>query len=114
MFRFLSGFLLVGMLLVTCDRSLAQGKEDSPRAFAAQKQKGKAKPAKDDDAWSVDDVILAEEADDVRIAPDGRWAIWVKRAPDKEKNEMVAQLMLASLTDKKEIQLTRGGISSTS
>jgi dipeptidyl aminopeptidase/acylaminoacyl peptidase len=74
----------------------------------------KAEPAKkSDNAWTVDDVVQAAEADSLQIAPDGKWAVWVKRVPDKDKNELVGQLMLSSLTDAREIQLTRGSYSST-
>jgi dipeptidyl aminopeptidase/acylaminoacyl peptidase len=63
-------------------------------------------------AWTVDDVILAEEAGGLEIAPDGKQVVWLKRAPDKEKNEMIAYLMRSSLTDSSEVQLTRGQHSS--
>ncbi len=65
-------------------------------------------------AWTVDDVILAEEVGDIRIAPDGKHAVWTKRVPDKEKNELIAHLMLSGLTAKTEIQLTRGEHSASS
>src|SRR5262245_4252514 len=71
------------------------------------------KPTATDRAWSVDDVILAEEAGGMEIAPDGKHAVWVKRSPDKEKNEMIAHLMLTPLAPGGEtIQLTRGQHSS--
>src|SRR5262245_37266351 len=60
------------------------------------------------DAWTTEDVVSQETDKQFQISPDGRWVIWVKRAPDKEKGEMVSHLMLSSLTDKNEIQLTRG------
>jgi dipeptidyl aminopeptidase/acylaminoacyl peptidase len=44
----------------------------------------------------------------MQISPDGTHVVWIKRSPDKEKNELVSQIMLSSLTDAKEIQLTRG------
>ena len=59
--------------------------------------------------WTVDDMIARESADEFRISPDGKWAVWVKHTPDKEKDEMVSNLFLASLAEKLEIQLTRGG-----
>src|ERR1700733_11344877 len=77
-----------------------------------QKRVAPAKSALDDNAWTVDDVVLAEEAGGMQISPDGKWALWVKHAPDKEKNELVGHLMLSSLTEAKEIQLTRGSFSS--
>src|SRR5205823_2675195 len=57
--------------------------------------------------------ILAEEAGGMEIAPDGKHAVWVKRSPDKEKNEMIAHLMLTPLSPSGDtIQLTRGQHSS--
>jgi dipeptidyl aminopeptidase/acylaminoacyl peptidase len=58
--------------------------------------------------WTVDDIIMAETARQFEISPDGQWAVWVKRTADKEKNGYVFNLMLSSLTEKKEIELTRG------
>lgn len=58
--------------------------------------------------WSVDDILLAESAGQFRLSPDGRWAVWVKTGMDKEKGERVSNLWLSSLTEKKEVQLTRG------
>ena len=61
-----------------------------------------------DDQWTVDDMIAPERAEQFRISPDSRWVVWVKSLPDPDKDEMVSNLYLASLTEKKEIQLTRG------
>ena len=74
----------------------------------------KSKPAVDR-TWTIDDVIFAEEAGGMEIAPDGKHVVWIKRTPDKEKNEMIAHLMLSSLgSDKRDaVQLTRGQHSST-
>jgi dipeptidyl aminopeptidase/acylaminoacyl peptidase len=69
---------------------------------------------KDAAAWTVDDVVMAEEAGDMTISPDGKWVAWIKRSPDKDKNGLVAHLMLSSLTEDNEIQLTRGSHSSAS
>lgn len=65
-------------------------------------------PAGSDKQWTVEDILLAEQALDFQVSPDGRWAVWVKRQMDKEKGERVSNLFLTSLTQKKEIQLTRG------
>ncbi len=65
------------------------------------------RPAQDT-PWTVEDMVAAESGDQFRISPDGKWAVWVKHTPDKEKDEMVSNLFLTSLTDKLEIQLTRG------
>jgi dipeptidyl aminopeptidase/acylaminoacyl peptidase len=58
--------------------------------------------------WTVEDVLLEESASDFQISPDGRWAVWVKRQIDKEKGRAVSNLWLSSLTEEREIQLTRG------
>ncbi|MEW6735961.1 MAG: hypothetical protein AB1489_32000, partial [Acidobacteriota bacterium] len=57
--------------------------------------------------WVVDDLIMVEKANDFQISPDCRWVVWVKNTPDKDKGEYIANLMLSSLTEKKDIELTR-------
>jgi dipeptidyl aminopeptidase/acylaminoacyl peptidase len=76
--------------------------------------KEKKLAAKEDAEWTVDDIVNAEEATGMRISPDCKWVAWIKRAPDKEKNELVGHLMLSSLTETKEVQLTRGSYSVSS
>jgi len=44
----------------------------------------------------------------VRISPDGKWLAWVKSTGDKEKDARVSNLILSSLSESKEIELTRG------
>ena len=58
--------------------------------------------------WKPEDVVMTESANEVRISPDGQWAVWAKGTADKEKDVRVSNLMLSSLTGKKEIPLTRG------
>jgi dipeptidyl aminopeptidase/acylaminoacyl peptidase len=58
--------------------------------------------------WKAEDVIFQQAASEFRISPDGKWAVWVKSTGDKEKDERVSNLYLSSLTEKKEIELTRG------
>ena len=58
--------------------------------------------------WSPEDVINAESAAGFRISPDGKWAAWSKSISNKEKDGRTSNLYLTNLTDKKEIQLTRG------
>src|ERR1019366_8526316 len=79
-----------------------------PQKKLAPVPKEKKVAAGEGDAWTVDDVVNAEEAAGMRISPDCKWVAWIKRAPDKEKNELIGHLMLSSLTEAKEIQLTRG------
>jgi dipeptidyl aminopeptidase/acylaminoacyl peptidase len=58
--------------------------------------------------WNVDDVIADDRAGGLQISPDSRWAVWVKSVVDKEKDARVSNLILTSLTEKREIELTRG------
>lgn len=67
-------------------------------------QTAELKPAK----WQVDDLVLSESASQFDLSPDGKWAVWVKRTPDKDKDGHVSNLILSALTEKKEIELTRG------
>jgi dipeptidyl aminopeptidase/acylaminoacyl peptidase len=73
--------------------------QQPPTPLTAQEEPGK---------WTVDDVVMAETASQFDISPDGRWVVWVKTVGNKEKSARVSNLMLSSLTEKKEIQLTRG------
>jgi dipeptidyl aminopeptidase/acylaminoacyl peptidase len=59
--------------------------------------------------WKPEDIIYAETANpQTRISPDGKWLAWVKATGDKEKDARVSNLILSSLTESKEVQLTRG------
>lgn len=58
--------------------------------------------------WTAEDIVMVESANDFRISPDGKWAVWVKTTPEKEKDGRVSNLFLSSLVEKKEVQLTRG------
>lgn len=64
-------------------------------------------------AWTADDIITAEQGSEMQVSPDCRWAVWVKSIGDKEKDRNISNLILSSLTGKKEIQLTRGALSSS-
>ena len=68
---------------------------------------GAADPAKDSQ-WTVEDMIAPERAGEFRISPDSEWVVWVKQVPDVDKDEMISNLHLSRLTQKQEIQLTRG------
>ena len=53
-------------------------------------------------------MIFAESASpQARISPDAKWLLWVKSTGDKDKDARV-QFILSSLTENKEIPLTRG------
>jgi dipeptidyl aminopeptidase/acylaminoacyl peptidase len=68
-----------------------------------------AKPPAKTEPWKPEDIIYAESANpQTRISPDAKWLVWVKSTGDKEKDARVSNLMLSSLTESKEIQLTRG------
>src|SRR5258708_32529843 len=59
--------------------------------------------------WRPEDVIYAESAaPQTRISPDSKWLVWVKSTGDKDKDARESNLSLSSLTENKEIQLTRG------
>ncbi|HXL21727.1 MAG TPA: prolyl oligopeptidase family serine peptidase [Candidatus Dormibacteraeota bacterium] len=66
------------------------------------KSSGKAEP------WKPEDFIYGESAGQYRISPDGKWLVWVKSVGDKEKDARISNLFLSSLTENREIQLTRG------
>lgn len=58
--------------------------------------------------WTVEDILFQESAAQFDLSPDGKWAVWVKRVADKEKNGRIPNLFLTNLQDLSEIQLTRG------
>jgi len=67
------------------------------------------KPAAKPEPWKSEDIIYEEYgAPQTRISPDARWLAWVKSIGDKDKDARVSNLFLSSLTENKEIQLTRG------
>src|SRR5690349_9841227 len=73
-----------------------------PRAAEDAKAPAKISP------WKPVDVIFAENVRQFRISPDGQWVAWIKAQGDKEKDTVVSNLFLSSLTSEAEIQLTRG------
>jgi dipeptidyl aminopeptidase/acylaminoacyl peptidase len=74
----------------------------------AQPAPGPAPAPPDKSPWTIDDILLAENAGAFDISPDGKWVVWVKSQMDKEKDGSVSNLVLTNLGTKKEIQLTRG------
>src|SRR5262249_27950388 len=70
-------------------------------AVGAEPAKGKAK-------WTEDDVVNAETAVDFQVSPDGKWVVWVRSGADDDRGERVGQVFRSSLSEKKELQLTRG------
>ena len=65
-------------------------------------------PVAKKEPWKAEDIVYAEMAGQYRISPDAKWLVWVKSAGDKDKDARVSNLFLSSLTDSREIQLTRG------
>jgi dipeptidyl aminopeptidase/acylaminoacyl peptidase len=58
--------------------------------------------------WKSEDLVYAESSGGFRISPDSRWVAWVKGEADREKDKMISNLFLSSLTEDREIPLTRG------
>jgi dipeptidyl aminopeptidase/acylaminoacyl peptidase len=59
-------------------------------------------------AWDIDDVVLPQSVRDIQVSADGRWVIWVQVAPDKERGEMIGNLVRLDLAAGRETILTRG------
>ena len=60
------------------------------------------------DPWKPEDFVYAESCGTFRISPDSHWVAWIKTEADKEKDRRIANLFVSSLTEDREIQLTRG------
>jgi dipeptidyl aminopeptidase/acylaminoacyl peptidase len=58
-------------------------------------------------SWDINDLILAESIRDVRLSPDGRWAVWIHVVADKERGELVGNLVRLELATGRETILTR-------
>jgi dipeptidyl aminopeptidase/acylaminoacyl peptidase len=76
---------------------------------SADEKKPPAKP----EPWKPEDFIYGETAGQFRISPDAKWVVWVKTSADKEKDARVSNLVLSSLTEAREIPLTRGADNNT-
>jgi dipeptidyl aminopeptidase/acylaminoacyl peptidase len=72
----------------------------------------KSSPSKTE-PWKPEDFIYGETAGQFRISPDAKWVVWVKTSGDKDKDARVSNLVLSSLTESREIPLTRGGDTNT-
>jgi dipeptidyl aminopeptidase/acylaminoacyl peptidase len=80
------------LLLLLCSSPVAA---EAPRVAAAA-------------SWSIDDVLFAETASDFQAAPDGRWAVYLKKVMDRDRGEQVGRLARIDLTTRREVMLTRG------
>lgn len=78
--------------------------------FAAEDAKAPSKR----EPWTVEDIIFTQSVPQFRISPDGKWLAWTKSEADKEKDGRFSNLFLSSLTEDREIQLTRGTENNTS
>jgi dipeptidyl aminopeptidase/acylaminoacyl peptidase len=58
--------------------------------------------------WSIDDVLLAERADEMELSRDATQVVWVKIRMDEKKGRSVSNLILRNLRKDYEVQLTRG------
>src|SRR2546425_9212066 len=58
-------------------------------------------------------ILTAEQVSQFQISPDGRWVVWVKSTVDPDKGR-VSNLYLSSLTEAREVQLTRGTVAHSS
>jgi len=74
------------------------------RLFAADESKTPART----DAWKPEDFVYTESSGAFRIPPDAHCVAWVKSEGNKEKDKRISNLFLSSLTEDREIQLTRG------
>src|SRR6202022_1788637 len=72
----------------------------------------KTSPAKKE-PWKPEDFIYGEAAGQFRISPDAKWVVWGKTSGDKDKDARVSNLVLSSLTESREIPLTRGSDNNT-
>jgi dipeptidyl aminopeptidase/acylaminoacyl peptidase len=82
--------------------ALCCGFAKMPQAAEENKAPDKTSP------WKPEDVVFAENVRQFRISPDGQWVAWIKAQGDKEKDAVVSNLFLSSLSNDVEIQLTRG------
>jgi dipeptidyl aminopeptidase/acylaminoacyl peptidase len=67
-----------------------------------------AKPPHQLEPWKAEDIVYTEYVQQFRISPDGKWLAWVKSDADKDKDGRVSNLHLTSLTEDRDIALTRG------
>jgi len=81
---------------------------------ATPAQPGKPGKSSKSNQWTVEDVIGTETASDFQIAPDGRWAVWVKAVLDSDEDAHISQVMRTNLKECQTIELTRGAHSCTS
>ena len=77
-------------------------------AASADEPKSAKDSAKKVEPWKTEDFVYNESAGAIRISRDAKWIVWSRSTTDKEKDGRVSNLILSSLTDSTEIELTRG------
>lgn len=92
--------------LLPASRAFGQSPDAAPSVADDAKSTTSAPPTKF--KWKPEQIIYQEDAGQFEISKDGKWAVWIKTTADKDKNERNGNLYVSSLSDKKEIQLTRG------
>jgi len=99
-------FFLVSIVIVFITCSIVCGIDSG---HAGENTQACGATSVDDSLWTVDDVIMQERAQDFQFSPDGLWVLWVKRTPDKKKDEMLTHIFLTGLgKDSRTVALTRG------
>src|SRR3984893_5673653 len=92
--------LLVGLVMVMAGYGTAWS--------AHTARADEAKPPAKKEPWKPEDFIFSDSVGQYRISPDAKWVVWVKSAGDKDKDARISNLYLSSLTETREIALTRG------
>ena len=95
-------FLLLALLLASMAAPLRAAFDDNDKKDASTPAATKKSP------WTPEDIVYQEDASQFEISPDGRAALWVKSAADKDKDERISNLYISNLSDGKQVQLTRG------
>ena len=104
------GFFVIGLVSMVAP-ALAP---PSPAQDASHDaSESSSKEPKRTEPWKPEDFVYGETAAQFRVSPDGKWVVWVKSTADKDKDARVSNLFLSSMTDKTEIQLTRGADNNT-
>ncbi len=99
---FVAGLFVTGLFACA-------GAVRSPHLVAADE----AKPVVKKEPWKPEDFIYGETAGQYRISPDAKSLVWVKSTGDKDKDARVSNLILSSLTEDREVPLTRGSDTNT-
>ena len=92
--------LLVGLAMVMAGYGMAWSSHTA--------RADEAKPPAKKEPWKPEDFIFSDSVGQYRISPDAKWVVWVKSAGDKDKDARISNLYLSSLTETREIALTRG------